>query len=124
MKKIILLTLIFLTFTLPTFANEPIGEQGQYERQRAEQTALKQQYYNWAMNNQLYFLPQDQISNRHQSYIYFIKDFKNGFQRGQRLISNMRTDQECILYVIGSNDSTTFALLERGNPNDIQRYDQ
>jgi len=124
MKKIILLTLLLLSVTIPTFANDPIDEPGRHEQQRAEQQIQKEQYYKRAINNQIYFLPQDQFNDRSPSFVYFIKEFKNGFQRGQRLVGNMGTDQEYVLYVIGSNNNTTFALLEHGNPNDIQRYDR
>ena len=97
-------------------------QQSRHKNQQQEFEQLKAQYFSRAQNNEIYLLPQDFRFTT--TYTYHIKEFKNGFQRGQRLVGNMGTDQEYFLRVVDITDETAIALLETGNPNDIQRYDR
>lgn len=123
MKKVLLFAFLLLISTsLPALAadrqDEPIHQQ-----QKAEQKALRDKYYKQAMNNEIYFLPGDKVSDYKQDYTYQIKEFKGGFQIGQRLIGRWGTENEYMLYVVKTTKDTVYALLERGDPSSVRRYD-
>ncbi len=125
MKKyqVALVAICYLVFStsLAFAAYENPKRPGYRPQPKSHIQTLKEKYYPRAANNEIYILPQDLYSS---SFVYFIKEFRGGFQKGQRLIGNMGTDQQYFLYVIDNTDDTAIALLEEGNPNDIRRYDR
>lgn len=120
LKRVFLLVLLFFVMTSPVMAHD--HDSDQHQQQRHEIQELKAKYYHRASNNEIYILPQD--FHHTSTYVYFIKEFKGGFQKGQRLIGHMGLDDQYFLQVIETSDDSAIAVLEEGNPNSIQRYDR
>lgn len=82
--------------------------------------SFEDRFFRQASNNELYLLPED----RPGSDEYYIKEFKGGFHRGQRLVGNMYTDHEYYLRVVDTYNDHVIAVFDGGDRRAIHRFDR
>lgn len=124
MKKLFAVLLLMAVFFYPvtTQAYEQ-EEHHHYRQQQEEYNRLKAEYYPQARNNEIYLLPQDFRCS--STYVYYIREFKNGYIKGQLLVGKLGLDDQAYyLRVVDMSDDSAIAVLESGNSNNVERFDR
>jgi hypothetical protein len=123
MKKIFAVLLLMTVVFSPVTTQAYERDEHHHHQQQEEYNRLKAEYYPQARNNEIYLLPQD--FRYSSTYVYYIREFKDGYIKGQLLVGKLGFDnQEYYLRVVDMSDDRAITVLESGNPNNVERFDR